>query len=151
MKRLVILLFLLTLTLFSAPSVQGAAPETTWPGQVSDWFGYEAHDFQFDGRAAKVVLPREKAPGSPWIWRARFFGHEPQFDRAMLDLGYTLVYVDSAPLMGSPKSVALWQRYYEWLRAELKLAPKANLEGMSRGGLYTTNWAFQYPDEVATI
>ena len=68
----------------------------------------------------------------------------------MLDLGYTLVYVDSAPLMGSPKSVALWQRYYEWLRAELKLAPKANLEGMSRGGLYTTNWAFQYPDEVAT-
>lgn len=61
MKRLVILLFLLTLTLFSAPSVQGAAPETTWPGQVSDWFGYEAHDFQFDGRAAESRAPSRES------------------------------------------------------------------------------------------
>lgn len=142
--------FALSASLASAQD-DAAAPKTDWPGTLGEWFGFEIHDFHFDGRDAKVVFPREQAPGKPWIWRARFFGHEPQFDKAMLELGYTVVYVDSTPLMGSPKSVALWQKYYLWLRKELGLSQTANLEGMSRGGLYTTNWAFQYPDEVASI
>ena len=33
------------------------------------------------------------ADGKPWVWRARFFGHEPQFDIAMLK-GYHVVYCD---------------------------------------------------------
>lgn len=155
MKRFMILACVVAAALALASSwaiaQDGDAPSTDWPGQIDDWYGYELHDFTFDGRNAKVVFPKEQAPGKPWIWRARFFGHEPQFDCAMLQRGYTLAYIDSAPLMGSPKSVALWQKYYLWLRAELGLAQTANLEGMSRGGLYTTNWAFQYPDEVATI
>lgn len=122
-----------------------------YPGQVGEWFGFELHDFQFQGRAAKLVFPKEAAHGNPWIWRARFFGHEPQFDVAMLTKGYTLAYIDSAPLMGSPKSVQLWQDFYTYLRGEFKLSKTANLEGMSRGGLYTTTWAFAYPDQVATI
>lgn len=124
---------------------------STYPGQVGEWFGYESHDFQFEGRAAKLVFPKEAAKGKPWIWRARFFGHEPQFDCAMLAKGYALAYIDSAPLMGSPKSVELWQRYYLYLTGEFGFSKKTNLEGMSRGGLYTTNWAFAYPDEVASI
>ena len=156
MKRFAFLSLIVAATLaltasFAVAQDADDAPKTDWPGQVGDWFGYEIHNFKFDGRDAKVVFPKEKAPGNPWIWRARFFGHEPQFDRAMLERGYTVAYVDSAPLMGSPKSVALWQKYYLWLRKELKLSKTANLEGMSRGGLYTTNWAFQYPDEVASI
>ena len=133
-----------------ADNGQTSSP-STYPGQVGEWFGFELHDFQFEGRAAKLVFPKEQAPGKPWIWRARFFGHEPQFDVAMLNKGYTLAYVDSAPLMGSPKSVALWQRFYTYLRAEFQLSKTTNLEGMSRGGLYTTKWAFEYPDEVASI
>lgn len=136
---------------FAVAQDDAGATQTDWPGQVGEWHGFELHDFKFDGRDAKVVFPKKQAPGNPWIWRARFFGHEPQFDLAMLERGYVVAYVDSAPLMGSPKSVALWQKFYLWLRSELKLSKTANLEGMSRGGLYTTNWAFQFPDEVASI
>lgn len=149
------LLLLAALVLASIPSYAQDFEElkktSTYPGQVSEWFGYECHDFQFAGRAAKLVLPKEAAPGNPWIWRARFFGHEPQFDVAMLGKGYAVAYIDSAPLMGSPKSVALWQDFYTYVTKEFKLSKTTNLEGMSRGGLYTTNWAFQYPDQVASI
>lgn len=146
--RLVVLALLLFPTFALA---REDAPKTDWPGRVGEWNGFEIHDFQFEGRAAKIVLPKESAPGAPWIWRARFFGHEPQFDVAALQRGYAVVYLDSAPLLGSPRCVALWQSFYQWLRDELHLSKTANLEGMSRGGLYAVNWAFAHPDEVAAI
>lgn len=128
-----------------------AAPTSTFPGKVGQWNGFQSNDFQFQGRDAKLVFPKEAAPGKPWIWRARFFGHEPQFDVAMLNRGYAVAYVNAAPLMGSPRSVALWQDFYLYLTQEFGFAKKTNLEGMSRGGLYAVNWALTYPEQVATI
>ena len=32
-----------------------------------------------------VVKPYAVASGRPWVWRARFWGHEPQTDLAMLE------------------------------------------------------------------
>ncbi len=116
-----------------------------------DWFGYKMFELTFQGRAGKVVVPQNVAEGLPWIWRARFWGHEPQTDLALLKLGFHVCYIDSAPMLGSPDSVALWQNYYLFLTNKLGLAKKANLEGMSRGGLYVTNWAVRYPEQVASI
>lgn len=124
---------------------------TKYPGTQSEWNGYNAYDFMFENRSAKIVVPKERADSSPWIWRARFFGHEPQADIALLQKGFHLVYIDSAPLMGSPKSVELWQKYYLYLTQEFKLCSKVHLEGMSRGGLYAMNWAIAFPDQVASI
>ena len=155
MKKTVLLLsvaiFVVAASYTIAQDFDALKKTSTYPGQVGEWYGFESHDFQFEGRAAKLVLPKEAAKGNPWIWRARFFGHEPQFDVAMLNKGYTIAYIDSAPLMGSPKSVALWQDFYVYVTGEFKLSKTTNLEGMSRGGLYTTNWAFEHPDEVASI
>lgn len=138
-------------SLVFSQDVDSLKEKSTYPGAVGEWNGFEIHDFQFSGRAAKLVFPKESAKGNPWIWRARFFGHEPQFDVAMLRKGYAVAYIDSAPLMGSPKSVALWQDFYLYLTKEFHFSKTTNLEGMSRGGLYTTNWAFEHPDCVASI
>lgn len=140
---------LLTLAILAilAPAAFGA----DYPGTKSDWNGFACYDFPFQDRGAKIVVPQKCAEGNPWMWRARFFGHEPQTDIALLNLGYHVVYIDSAPLMGSPKSVELWQNFYTYLTETFGLSKKANLEGMSRGGLYVMNWAIAYPDEVASI
>ena len=55
-------------------------------------------------------MPEEAAHGKPWIWRARFFGHEPQADLALLEKGYHLAYTDVAGLYGSPKAVVYVRR-----------------------------------------
>ena len=145
--RLFLILFVLaTLTFLSA---QGA--ERAYPGDKGDWQGFDCYRFTFEGRSALIVAPKTVAEGAPWVWRARFFGHEPQADIAMLNLGYHILWIDSAPLMGSPKSVELWQKFYEYAVKEFALYPKAHLEGFSRGGLYTVNWAAQYPNETASI
>ncbi|MBR5626823.1 MAG: hypothetical protein IKW74_04290, partial [Thermoguttaceae bacterium] len=106
-----------------------AEDEMTYPGVRSDWNGFDCYDFTFADRAAKLVVPKTVAPGSPWMWRARFFGHEPQTDIALLNHGFYVAYIDSAPLLGSPKSVELWQNFYLYLTETFHLSKKASLEG----------------------
>jgi len=119
------------------------------PGVKSSWNGYGKYDFELDGRRCSLVVPKVAAPGRPWIWRARFFGHEPQADLALLQKGFHLAYMDVAGMFGSPKAVAHWDAFYAHLTDEFGLSDRVALEGMSRGGLIIYNWASANPQRVA--
>lgn len=119
--------------------------------KVSAWNGYERRDFVVEGRACLLVLPKEAAPGKPWIWRTEFFGHEPQGDLALLAKGFHVAYMDVQNLYGAPKALDLMDRYYDHLTGTRGLSKKAALEGFSRGGLFALNWAARNPERVACI
>lgn len=112
--------------------------------------GYAGADFEFKGRHAKIVKPHQVADGRPWIWRARFWGHEPQTDQALLARGFHVVYCDVAELFGNDMAVRLWDDFYTFLRRG-GLAKKVTLEGMSRGGIYIYNWAAKNPHKVSCV
>jgi lysophospholipase L1-like esterase/dienelactone hydrolase len=118
--------------------------------QVSHFAGYECATFTLYGRECKVVKPRKTDAARPWIWRARFFAHEPQTDIALLERGYHLVYCDQAERMGNKQNIDEWNAFYNILR-EGGLHPKAVLEGMSRGAVYVFNWAAANPGKVAAV
>jgi pimeloyl-ACP methyl ester carboxylesterase len=103
-----------------------------------------------DGVACKIVSPKNAASGSPWVWRARFWDHQPAFDIAMLEHGYHLVYCDVVEFWGAPKAVERWNHFYA-LAQKIGLGPKPVLEGMSRGGTYIFNWAKANPAKVTAI
>lgn len=121
------------------------------PGKVSDWKGFELHEIQLDKRKAYIVLPKSAVEGRPWIWRARFWGHRPEVDTALLERGFHLVYIDAPELIGSPKAVETWNGFYSYLTTVHHLSLKPALEGMSRGGLYIFNWASANPEKVSCI
>ncbi len=127
------------------------AAEVQFGGQVSDWNGYEKHDFEVDGRPVLVVTPRAAAPGKPWVWHGEFFGHRPAPDIALLGKGFHIVYMQVPDMLGCPKAVAHWNAFYQELTSRYGLAKKAALVGLSRGGLYCYNWAIANPDKVACI
>jgi pimeloyl-ACP methyl ester carboxylesterase len=54
-------------------------------------------------------------------------------------------------MYGNQEAVELWNDFYDHVRSQHDLAPKAALEGMSRGGLIVYNWAAQNTDKVASI
>jgi lysophospholipase L1-like esterase/pimeloyl-ACP methyl ester carboxylesterase len=112
------------------------------------FYGYECAGFKLKGRECKVVKPKWAAPGHPYIWRARFWGHEPQADIALLERGFHVVYCDASELLGNPEAIALWDDFYNIL-AKAGLSKKAALEGMSRGAVYVYNWAAANPAKVA--
>ncbi len=120
------------------------------PAMTRNFHGFEMKDSLLDSVRYRIVMPRHTAKGKPWLWRARFFGHEPQTDIALLERGYHIVYYDVAGLFGALVAVQRWDRFYAWLQPA-GLAPKAALEGMSRGGLIIYNWALANPDKVCCI
>jgi pimeloyl-ACP methyl ester carboxylesterase len=120
------------------------------PITVSSYYGYECADFNFNGRKARIVKPRRAAAGRPWIWRARFWGVEPQTEIALLDRGFHVVYCDVAELFGNTEAIDTWNKFYGLLQ-KAGLSKRACMEGFSRGGLYVYNWAVQNPAKVACV
>jgi len=118
---------------------------------IEDWHGFKCYRFLLANVKCIVVTPKSPNPQRLWVWRARFFGHEPQFDVALLEQGFHLVYCDVSELFGSPIAVQRWNTFYDFATSELGLAKKMILEGMSRGGLAVFNWAVANPDQVSAI
>ncbi|MEM9415786.1 MAG: GDSL-type esterase/lipase family protein [Planctomycetota bacterium] len=115
-----------------------------------DFHEYSGIGFVFDGVEARVVMPRVAAAGRPWVWHARFWGHEPQADLAMLERGWHVVYCDVGSLYGNAEAVERWDGFYQAMR-DAGLGEDLVLEGMSRGGLIIYNWAKQNPTLVSAI
>ncbi|MES2279405.1 MAG: GDSL-type esterase/lipase family protein [Bacteroidota bacterium] len=118
--------------------------------KLSSFYGYACADFTLHGHACKVVQPKIAAKGHPWIWRARFWGHEPQTDIALLQQGFHVVYCDVAELLGNNTAIEAWDNFYVLLH-NAGLAPKSVMEGMSRGGVYVFNWSALFPNRVAAV
>ncbi|MGI9455900.1 MAG: GDSL-type esterase/lipase family protein, partial [Aeoliella sp.] len=115
------------------------------------WHGYLQYTFAQADATCHVVAPHQAAENHPWIWRARFFGHEPELDLSLLDRGFHLAYCDVANLYGSREALARWDLFHSRATHELSLSPQPILEGMSRGGLPIFFWASRNPDKVAAI
>ena len=113
--------------------------------------GFEKYEFKLDGHRCILVKPGTAARGKPWIWRARFFGHQPQADLALLKKGFHLAYIEVGGLFGNPAAVERWNLFYGYLTREHGLSGKVALEGMSRGGLIIYNWARDNPEKVSCI
>jgi pimeloyl-ACP methyl ester carboxylesterase len=116
----------------------------------TSYYGYACSQFRFEGREARIVRPKRTANGRPWIWRARFWGHEPQTEIALLERGFHVAYCDVAELFGNDEALGIWDRFFLMLTRG-GLSGKVVLEGLSRGGMYIYRWAVRNPSRVACV
>jgi pimeloyl-ACP methyl ester carboxylesterase len=140
--------------LASAPPIAAApansVPQTEASSEVR-WQGHFRLDFVVGGMPARLVVPEHPAPGRPWVWRARFPDFHTGADLILLERGFHVAHVDTAGMLGGLKAMAIWDAFYDTLRAEHDLAARPALEGVSRGGLFIYHWAARHPDRVACI
>ena len=120
-------------------------------GEPGNFHGYTMYSFEYKERQCRIVAPRRPAKGNPWLWRARFFGHRPEVDLALLNKGFYIAYIDVANLYGSPQAVSIWDDFYDLMTTRYHFSQRVALEGMSRGGLMVFNWATEHPERVACI
>ena len=122
------------------------------PGKTSKgvYHGFTEYNFQHDGLRCRVAAPKRTAKGAPWIWRAYYWGHQPQFEIAMLERGWHVAWYDVSNLFGSPKAVARWNTFYDFMQQQ-GFDAKPVLEGMSRGGPIIHNWAVANPKKAGGI
>jgi len=120
-------------------------------GKRGNFHGFAMHDFALERVRCKVVEPKKTASGKPWIWRARFWGHQPQLDKALLKLGWHVAYCEVGNLFGNPSAVKRWNDFYVFVTTKHAFNKRPVLEGMSRGGLIIYNWAKANPSRVSCI
>ena len=140
--------FALILVVATSASTQKGSID--WPGESTEWKGFTKHAFEFQGRAAYVVEPESRAPGNPWVWRARFPNFHAEADLLLLKRGFTIAYVNTDGMLGSSQAMEIWDTFYQFVTAR-GLASKCCLEGVSRGGLFVYGFASRWPDRVACI
>ena len=144
-------LLIATTSLSVAADKANETPLAGLPAKHGDWTGFKIYNFKLKDVGCRVVTPKKTAAGKPWIWRARFFGHEPQADIALLNHGFHLVYCDVKNLFVAPAAIKRWDDFYTFATQKLDLSKKVTLEGMSRGGLIIFNWAAANPEKVSCI
>ncbi len=137
-----------TFALIGFALIACVSPSTS---RAETWQGWEKISFKVEDRNAFLIAPKQAALGNPWIWRTEFFGHEPQADIALLEKGFHVAYVDMQNLYGSPVAMSAMAAMYALVTKTYNLNDKVVLEGFSRGGLYTLNWAAKNPANVACI
>lgn len=138
------------LTLERAKKSSVVADFALQPVKEFNFHGFKGYEYDNDGVRYYIVEPHQAAKGNPWIWRARFWGHEPQVDIDLLEQGFYLTYCEVGDLYGTEQAVERWNKFYG-LAVKAGLNKKVVLEGMSRGGLIVYNWAAENLDKVACI
>jgi len=119
--------------------------------EISLWKGFKKEKFLFEGKDAHVVKPNKALEGKPWVWRARFPNWHTEMDSILVSEGYHIAYINTENQYGSPKAMAIWDRFYIFLRNTYTLNQKLSLEGASRGGLFIFNWAKNNPEKINCI
>lgn len=119
--------------------------------KAKEWNGYKLLDSTLNGVNFKVVSPKKANKNRDWVWRARFWGHEPQTDLALLEKGFHIAYIDVSNLFGNYKAIKIWDDFYSYVTEKYELNKKVVLEGMSRGGLIIFNWGNRNAEKVACI
>ena len=117
----------------------------------SEWQGYQRLDFSVADHASFLIVPKQAAPGKPWIWRTEFFGHEPQADLALLAKGWHVAYTNMQNQYGAPVATDHMKVFHDAMQKSFGLNGKVVLEGFSRGGLFALNYAIRFPDRAASL
>ena len=130
-----------------------ARAQETWPAEKNDmWHGFKRHNLTVDGCQAWVVEPKQAAAGNPWTWCMEF--PDAFTERTgvlqLLEKGFHHVHIVVGNTFGCPAAVKHFDAFYKVLQAG-DLAKKGTLIGISRGGLYSYNFAAAFPDRVACI
>ncbi len=122
------------------------------PTTVSDYHGYRQLNFTCNGHEGCLILPHTPlVPGNRWIWRAEFLGAFDSVDLDLLSRGWCLATLRISDMFGSPQAVLWMEEFRRLVVSEWDLCEKTVLEGFSRGGLYSCNYAYAYPDKVSCL
>lgn len=111
----------------------------------------EKHIFEYMGRTATVLLPKDKDINNKWVWKAEFFGAFDYTEQALLKDGWYIVHYDVKDMYGCDEAIRLMKKFHSYITKQYALCKKATIFGFSRGGLYSVNYALTYPKDVGAL
>lgn len=115
------------------------------------WNGFERIDFEFEGREAILVCPKEANEKKNWLLKTEYFGAFPDFEVEMVKRGWHLAYIKNITRWCLDEDLDLKKRFVNYLSKEYGLYKKCVPVGMSCGGLIGSKFAAKYPECVSAL
>ena len=117
----------------------------------TDWNGYKKIDFEFDGKQATLVYPKNATDGNKWLFKTEYFGAFPDFELEMLNKGYFVANVENTTRWCLEEDTERQYSFAKFLNKEFGLNKKCMTVGMSCGGMQSVYLGAKHPDVVACM
>lgn len=108
-------------------------------------------EFEAFGKNCILCVPNKPREDKRVFWRAEFFTAFDNCDAELFKMGFYRAYIGLSNMFGSPDAVGYMKKFHDLLVNEFGINPKVILVGVSRGGLYSVNYAATYPEDVVAL
>jgi pimeloyl-ACP methyl ester carboxylesterase len=112
---------------------------------------YDRYEFNIGGMegTTTIIVPKNAAPGTPWVFRAGFVDRDAKVDLALLAKGFHIV-VGPVPFNGDGPQRKDWDAVYNYL-TEHGFSRKPVMQGAGGAAGDAYAWAIANPDKVSCI
>ena len=117
----------------------------------AEWNGFEAEDFEFEGKKAKIVFPKHSKEGVHPAIKTEYWGAFPAVEIGLLERGIPLCWVENESRFATKADSDRKARLIEYLSEKYGYSPKCIPIGMSCGGAHAINFAGDYPHLIHRI
>lgn len=115
------------------------------------WHGFEADEFEFEGRKAIVVFPKKPEPEENWTLKTEYWNAFPETEIALLHRGFHAAYLQNKSRFAPPEDCDAKARFVSYLHTTYGLRDKCVPVGMSCGGAHAVSFCGTHPDAVACM
>jgi len=113
--------------------------------------GYKRIDFEFEGKEAILVFPKESNENKNWVLKTEYFNAFPDFQIKMLERGWHLAYLKNETRWCRDEDIDRKKRFVDFLHKEYGLYEKCFPAGMSCGGMIAVKFGAKYPECVSGL
>ncbi len=112
---------------------------------------FECEEFEFLGRAAKIIYPPKNTKNGKWMLKTEYFGAFPSLEIEMLRRGYHLAYLKAYERCGTDAETSAKVSFIKYISEKYGLCSKCIPIGMSCGGLQAIKLAAMSPESVSVL
>ena len=112
---------------------------------------FECEEFEFLGRAAKIIYPPKGTKNGKWMLKTEYFGAFPNLEVELLRRGYHLAYLKAKERCGTDPETAAKVEFIKYISEKYGLSKKCIPIGMSCGGLQAIKLAGMAPELISVL
>jgi len=116
------------------------------------WNDFKRIGFEFEGRKAILVFPKEANENCNWLLKTEYFSAFQSFELEMVKRGWHLAFIENKTRWcTTDEDLDLKRRFADFLRIKYGLYSKCLPVGMSCGGMIAVKFAAKYPMYVSAL
>ncbi len=117
----------------------------------TEWHGFKAEEFEFEGRKAIVAFPHKAEPERNWTFKTEYWGAFPETELALLERGFHAAWLENSSRFAPSKNCDIKARFVTWMHEHYGLRDKCVPVGMSCGGAHAVWFGGVHPEAVACM